>query len=241
MIYLDSYRKKMIFIDRLFLQIILIPFLISAPALLKAQENILSDFSYLYMEKLIAVAKENYPRNKIFENRITMANNNLSIAKASWLDPLSFNYVNRTNIYNIDGVNSSILSGYFLNINFSPASILVKKPYQVKNARSEVIVANAERDEYALQLEAEVKRRYTVYVQNLQTLKLVNQRVIDAESTFTNMKAKYERSEISFKEFNDVSTFVTSVKESKVSAEANLLTSKFQLEELLTVKLEDIK
>ncbi|ADY51607.1 hypothetical protein Pedsa_1036 [Pseudopedobacter saltans DSM 12145] len=226
---------------RAFSGIMFLYLLTSISTSLKAQDNILGDFSYLYMEKLIAVAKENYPKNKVFESRINVANNNLSIAKASWFDPLSFNYVNRTNIYNIDGVNSSILSGYFLNVNFSPASILVKKPFQVKNARSEIVAATAERDEYALQLETEVKTRYTIYVQNLQTLKLVSQRVVDAESTFTNMKAKYERSEISFREFNDVSTYLTSVKESKVAAEANLLTSKFQLEELLTVKLEDIK
>lgn len=232
----------MIYFNRVFSRITLLSILVFfSLASLKAQESMLGNFSYLYMEKLIAVAKENYPRNKIFENRIDIAKKNLSIAKASWLDPISFSYSNRTNIYGIQGVDNSALSGYFLNITFAPVSVFVKKPFQVKNARTDIESANAERDEYALQLESEVKQRYTIYVQNFQTLKLVNQRLIDAEATFINMKDKYERSEISFKEFNDISTYSTSVKESKVSAEANLLTSKFQLEELLTVKLEDIK
>ncbi|MFD1630601.1 TolC family protein [Pseudopedobacter beijingensis] len=231
---MSSFKKALHFLFVILLSLLYIP------KHSFAQESMISDFSYLYMEKLIAIAKENYPRNKVFENKLDIAGNNLSIAKASWLDPFSFNYVNRTNIYAIDGVNSNMLSGYFLNIAFSPSS-LAQKPYHVKNARSEIKTVTAERDEYALQLETEVKRRYVFYLQYLNTLKLANNRLIDAEATFTIMKTKYERNEISFKEFNDASTYLTSVKESKISAEANMFSAKFQLEELLTVKLEDIK
>lgn len=210
-----------------------------------AQDSMLSNFSYLYMEKLIAVAKENYPRNVVFDKKVNIAKNNVSIAKTSWLDPISFSYMNRSNIfdYDVQGVNSNhlILRGYFFNINFSPSSMFVRKPFDVKNAKEEVIISTSERDEYALKLEAEVKQRYIFYLQHLNALKLTSNRLIDAEATYTNMKTRYERSEIPFKDFNDASIYLTSVQESKISAEANMLTAKFQLEELLTVKLEDIK
>ena len=207
----------------------------------QAQESIMSDFSYLYMEKLIAVAKEKNPHISIQDNRINIAKNNVDIAKISWLDPFSFSYTNRTNVSGIAGLNNDMLSGFFLSIGVAPISTLVKTPLNVKNAKLERDITKSEKDEYELQLEAEVKRRYIAYVQSLNILKLTNKRLVDAESTFSSMKARYERSEISFKDFNDASTFLTSVQEAKVSAEANLFTTKFALEELLTVKLEEIK
>lgn len=241
MIYLKRYIEKMTFTNRfLFISAFCSALILSNSIQSKAQESIMSEFSYLYMEKLIAIAKEKYPRNKILENGIDVAKNNISIAKSSWLDPFSLSYANRSNIYGIEGVSSSSLNGYFFNIAFLPASI-IKKPFEVKNAKTKLETANAERDEYSLQLETEVKRRYTLYVQSLHVLKLSNQRLIDAESTYTNMKTSYERSEISFKDFNEASNFFTTAQQAKVAAEADILTSKFQLEELLTVKLEDIK
>lgn len=206
-----------------------------------AQESMLTDFSYLYMEKLVAIAKENYPKSVTFENRMNIAKNNVNIARASWLDPFNFVYVNRSNIYAVDGVNPSILSGYFFNITLSPVSLLVKRPFQIKNAKEELSSAIADRDEYSLLLETEVKKRYIAYLQSHNNLKLISKRLVDAEANYTYLKTRYERSEISFREFNDASIMYTTTQESKIGAEANYFASKFALEELLTIKLEDIK
>ena len=206
-----------------------------------AQDDMLSDFSYLYMEKLIAVAKEKYPKSKTFDHSVEIAGNNVSIAKASWLDPFSFSYSNRSNLNTNDVINPIVLSGYFMTFSLSPISLLVKTPYQVKNAKEELRTAKAQRDEYAIQLESEVKRRYIIYIQAKNALKLISKRMVDTESSYNYMKTRYERSEITFAEFNDVSTTFNATQEAKISAQANFMTAKFSLEELLTVKLEDIK
>lgn len=207
---------------------------------LTAQESMLENFSYLYMEKLVAIAKENYPKNKVFDQRVNVASNNISIAKASWLDHVSFSYVSRSNIYAMDGLNAAVLNGYFFSVSVSPGMV-VKRPFNVKNAKEDLKTANAERDEYTLQLEAEVKRRYTNYLQAQNSLKLVSKRLSETDASFNYLKTRYERSEIGFKEYNDASTILIGAQEEKIAAEANYMTAKFALEELLTIKLEEIK
>ena len=59
----------------------------------ETQVSLLEDISYVYIEKLIAVAKENYPRVKTHDSRIAIADAAVTIAKLSWLSPLSISYV----------------------------------------------------------------------------------------------------------------------------------------------------
>jgi len=232
----------MYFQSKSFLKFILFSsfFFLSKP--LVAQESMLSDISYLYMEKLIAVAKENYPKNHSISNRVSIAKNNLASAKTTWLDPFSFSYLIRSNKgNNIDLENANILlSGYQFGVSINPG-VLLKKPYQIKNAREELNVALSEKEEYNLQLEAEVKTRYITYLQSLNILKLIAKNMVDIEASFKYVKAKYERSEVTFQDYNTASLSLSTAQQSKIGAEATYAMAKVSLEELLTKKLEEIK
>ncbi len=61
---------------------VLISFMLIVSQHVLGQETMLNDFSYLYLEKLVAVAKENYPKVKAMDNKINIAKNNLSSEKA---------------------------------------------------------------------------------------------------------------------------------------------------------------
>lgn len=205
-----------------------------------AQESLMSEYSPLYVQKLIAVAKENYPKSKAYENQVKIARYNLSGEKASWLDPFSFSYLLRQNNNTVDIVNPQLLTGYQFGVSLNPGALL-KKPFNVKAAKEEVKIAQLQQSEYTLQLESEVTRRYMFYLQSLNTLKLQNKIVVDAESSFNDLKIKYQRSEITFQEYNSASTNLSNTYMSRVQAEANMITAKASLEELLVRKLEEIK
>lgn len=205
-----------------------------------AQESLMSDYSPLYVQKLIAVAKENYPKSKAYELQVKMAKNNLLSEKTSWLEPFSFSYLVRQNNNTVDIVNPQLLTGYQFGISLNPGALL-KKPFNVKAAREEIKIAELQQNEYTLQLESEVTKRYMSYLQSLHTLKLQNKIVVDAESSFNDLKIKYQRSEITFQEYNLASTNLSNTYMSRVQAEANMITAKASLEELLVRKLEEIK
>lgn len=217
---------------------------LAIPGQLKAQENsVLAEYSPLYLEKLIATAKENYPRLKSFDSQVNSAKADLSTVKASWLDPFSFQYVTRSNQTNTNAVNlttADILSGYQFGVSINPGSLL-QKPSQVKKAKELIKVAEANLAEYHLQLESEVKRRYFLYLQNKKSLTTTTNALLDAESNLKNLRIKYERAEVPFEQYNVASVAFNDAALNKIQVEAGLLMAKAALEELTVRKLEEIK
>jgi len=205
-----------------------------------AQESILSDVSYLYMEKLVATAKANYPRIKTYSARTTIAKNTLSQQKSSWLDPFSFSYIFRSNSNAIDLINPELLRGYQFGISVSPGQLL-RKPYAIKNAKEDIKLSILDQEEYELTLESEVKRRYLLYLQALNILQLQSKMLIDIQSTFQASKIKYERNEITLQEYNQNAVELNTIKASKIEAEATMAIAKISLEELTVKSLEQIK
>ncbi len=210
---------------------------------LKAQESILQDISYLYVEKLIATAKENYPRLKSLESEIEIAKKDLNIAKTSWLDPFSFQYVSRSNDANANAVNlttADILTGYQFGISVNPGSLL-SKPGNVKKAKEQINIARYNKEEYNLTLEAEVKKRYFVYLQYKNSLTSLNNIYLDAQNNFNVVKLAYQKAETTLEQYNAASTTFSQAYQTKLQGEANYVSAKASLEELTVKKLEEIK
>lgn len=210
---------------------------------LKAQEGILSEISYLYLNKLIAAAKENYPRIKNFDSQVAAAKNDLSAAKISWLEPFSFQYVARSNQASSNLVNvttADILSGYQFGIALSPGSLLAK-PGQIKKAKEQIKIVQYERDEYYLTFETEVKTRYYNYLQAQKAIIPANNAFLDAENNLKIVKIAYEKAEVALQEYNAANIGYNQAYTNKLSAETAYLTAKASLEELTVLKLEEIK
>lgn len=209
----------------------------------QAQESVLSELSYLYLNKLMAVAKENHPRLKVYNSEISAAKSDLSGVKASWFEPFSFQYVTRSNeqpnTIPVNITTADVLSGYQFGVSINPGTLL-QKPSQIKRAKEQVRIAELNQEEYNLTLETEVKRRYFSYLQFKQSLLPATNALLDAQSSFNVMKLKYQRSEITFEEYNAASTALNQATQNKIQAEVNLLTSKANLEELTVKKLEEI-
>lgn len=208
-----------------------------------AQESLLTDVSYLYLEKLIASAKENYPKLKTFNSQVAAAKNDLSTAKAGWLNPFSFQYVTRSNQASSNLVNlttADFLNGYQFGVSVNPGELLAR-PSQVKKAKELVKIAEFNQEEYNLQLEAEVRKRYFVYLQAKASLSSYVKTLMDVESTLKILKIKYQKSEIPLEEYNSASLTFNQTNIAKIQSESNYLVAKADLEELTVRKLEEIK
>jgi outer membrane protein TolC len=208
-----------------------------------AQLSIVPDLSDNYVEKLINVAKENYPKVKSYQNRINIASGNISKAKAGLLEALTVSYVYQPGTTTtIDPVNPStsyfrgLQAGVFFNV-----GTFAEHPYLVKQSKQELLIAHNEQDEYLLNLATEVKKRYYVYVQRLAELKLQTKAVQDVESSLNDIRYKFEKGEETFENYNKTQTDHTNHQISKIQAESNLFIAKADLEDLLGTKLENVK
>lgn len=204
-----------------------------------AQESMMSEVSNVYLEKLIATAKENYPRMRSMQGQINIAKSNLTAQKSTWFDGLSFSYIYQPN-NTLNIVNPTFFDGYQVAISFSVTS-LFQKASSVKQAKEAVKLAQYSQEEYNLTIETQVKSLYYAYMQQLLTLRLQTKLYADAQSMNKDVNSKYAKGEATFAEYLQAQGVLTAAMQSKIAAEAGYLSAKAALEELLTKKLEEIQ
>ena len=205
---------------------------------LAAQESMIPNVSYTFLEKLIIAAKTNYPRYKGFEKKVEVAQLNVEKAKLDWFNLFTFSYVYSPS--NATTIITPSLNGYQVAIS-TPLGAVFQKPNQVKNARRQLEVEETNRDEYDLNITALVKQKYFTYVQQLTVLNWRIKALEDAESTMKNIKYKFEKGEETYDNYSRILATYTSAVQSKIESEGAFLIAKSSLEEIVGIKLEDIK
>ena len=206
-----------------------------------AQQSIIPDISYLFLEKLIATAKQNYPRVKQLNINKDIAELNVKLQKTGWLDPLSASYFSTSNNQVLNFTDTRFLiNGYQIGASINVGTFL-QKPINIKKSKSELLFANEIANEYALQLESEVKRRYFTYIQAFNNVKLFTKTLQDAEGMKNDMRIRYERGEATFDTYSQSLITFSTTSQSKIDSEAAMLIAKAALEELTISRIEDIQ
>lgn len=206
----------------------------------EAQETLAKDISYDYLDKLIDIAKKNYPRMKAYDARIEAGNLGIKKAKLSYFDIFSAGYLYSPNNNNNTAGASSFLGGYQLGF-FANVGALLQKPSVIKQARAEVKVAEYDKQAFELNLEADVKKRYFTYVQTLALLRIKSDALLDIESLLKETRHKFEKGETTLQNYNNVLLMYSNQLQTLVSSEAEIYIAKGNLEELVGQKLENIK
>ena len=203
-----------------------------------AQESIYSEISFPLMQKIVDAAKENYPKMKAYQRKIIMAQDNVKKSRMAWFDFFSFS-VNYSPTNSIS-ISNYVLTGYQFGMGVNFASLL-QKPFVVKDAKNQLIIAKLDKDEYDLGFELEVKSRYVKYIQQLTVLKLQLKNEVDLDANLKQTKYKFEKGEESFENYNKALIALTETKQNIIASEGNLLIAKYSLEEVIGKKLEDIR
>lgn len=204
-----------------------------------AQESMFRDLSYTYLEKLIATAKKNYPQEKILDHQVNIARSSFHQASFSWLDAFSGSYIYAPQ----SAVNLNqplIFKGYQLVATISLGS-LFEKPYTIHNARETLKIAEQQKAQYDLTIEAQVKRYYFAYLEAQADLRSRVNAVQDANTAVTQLKHTFEKGETTFDVYNQALNNLYNQNAFRLQAELNVFTAKTNLEELLGTKLESVK
>lgn len=206
----------------------------------QAQESLAKDISYDYLDKLIMVCKQNYPKVKMYQDRVEIAELGIKKAKLSYFDIFSAGYLYSPN--NNNGTNgfASFLGGYQLGF-FANVGSLLQKPSVIKQARGEYAAAQHDKEAFDLSMEAEVKKRYFTYIQKVAVLRVRSGALLDVESMLGNVKNRFEKGEESLENYNKALILQSDHAQNIINAEGDVLTAKSSLEELIGQKLENIK
>ena len=207
----------------------------------KAQESMMPDVSYPFLERLIDSAKLKYPRMKRFAHKVDAARYDAQKAKMGWFDAITLSYVyNPTTTNTGTVVNNQTVQSYEPGLFLNVGSILKNAP-TVRAAKKNIEIAQDELEEYNLNIEEIVKERYFTYVQKLAVLNQRTKSKDDAETDLKEVKHKFEKGEETFDNYSKMLVIYTVSIQSKLDAEGAALISKASLEEIIAGKLEDIK
>jgi outer membrane protein TolC len=206
---------------------------------LHAQESLVPDINYQFLEKLIATAKKNYPEVKLRQSQVNIAKSAVSQASMSWLDAFTASYIYSPKS-SLNLIQPTIFNGYQLSISINLGQYLTK-PFAVRSAKESVKVAQYQQQEYNLSIESTVKKLYYQYLAAQAELRLRSGAIIDGETAVKQLKYAFQKGEATFQVYNEALTSLYQQGGFKVQAELATLTAKTNLEEVLGVKLEEVK
>ncbi len=207
----------------------------------KAQDDIASQINPPLLQKYIDLAKQYYPKRKMYKASELSAKAKIGIAKAGYFESLNVSYfyrpdnaaiVDTTNPYSINGFQF----GVYLNL-----GLFFRTPSMVKQAREEYNSASYLTKEYDILLETEVKQRYFEYLQWLTDLKVKNQAYVDNKTSSDGLRYKFEKGEVSLDVYTKAKSLTSTSSSEKLQAELNMLQAKNSLEALIGKKLEEVK
>ncbi len=205
------------------------------------QQSIIGELNYEFLQKLISLAKENYPRNLILKVEERRAKAAVSAAKVSYLDMVSVSYFYRPeDRAALNPNNPFIFNGFQLGVMLSPG-IFFQKPYEVRQAKESHEITRLQAADYDTELETLVKSRYYDYVFALNDIKTKTTEAQAAKALFDDLRLRYERGETELEPYSAARAAASSTATALAQTEINFLKAKDLLEQLVGVKLADVK
>lgn len=204
-----------------------------------AQETIMAEINYTQLERYIEMAKAYYPQRQILNEQENIAKNQHIMANISYLDLFSANYYYRPDEKEaLNALNPYVTNGFQLGVTLNLGTYL-QKPFQAKSAKSNVKIAQLEKQILDTQLEKEVKNRYYNYILQLRELKLKTIEAQDINGTSQSITSRFEKGEITLEEYNAARAAVSASASTKMQTELEYLRAKDDLEEIIGAKLSD--
>jgi len=206
-----------------------------------AQDDITSQINTPLLQKYIDLAKEYYPKRKMYKASELSSKAKIGVAKASYLESLNASYFYRPgNGTILDVANPYSINGFQFGVNLN-LGMFFRTPSLVKQAREEYNSAAYLTKEYDILLETEVKQLYFEYLQWFSDLKVRNQAYYDNKTSSDGLRYKFEKGEVSLDTYSKAKSLTSQSNSEKLTAELNMLRAKSSLEALIGKKLEEVK
>lgn len=196
-----------------------------------------------FPEKLVRLAWQNNPSVGVLNSEIEKSNLEVKYSKWNWLD--NFRVTGNLNEFTINQpINASEGTQFFPRYNIS-ASIslgtLFTSPLKTKVEKENVDISRDNFNQKKLEIRSEVLRKYQTYISNKEIADLRAQMLEDSFSDYKLKEQNFSRGEILMTEYAFSLDRYNQQKINKIQAEKELNISRIELEELIGVKLADVR
>lgn len=196
-----------------------------------------------FAEKLVRLAWINDPESEIARRNVTLAEYDVKLAGVDWLNIISFQgNLNEFNINPTRDVNNR--SQFFPRYNVGARitmGMLFTIPINTKKSKEQWSVAEAMLNDQKLALRSNVLQLYNNYLMMEKIYKVQSELAMSAESAHQVGEDKFKEGSISFEEYATTKSSYNQAQVTFYQAEAAYKNAKILLEEVIGVKLEDVR
>ena len=194
-------------------------------------------------EKLVQLAWKNHPSNETFRREVDIAETTVRQSTAAWLDIFSvagnlneFTINKQADIYGRAAywpkynVRASISLGQFFTI---PSTTRINK--------HRLMIAQANVNTQKLTVRNQVLKAYNEYVLREKMYKVQSQLLLDNETSHKLIEQRFKNGETTFETYSASLSNYTTMTVAQLEAERNYKNAKLDLEQLIGMRLEDVR
>ncbi len=191
-------------------------------------------------ERLVQIAWNNHPSSKVLEHESNISDYEIRKARSNWLDNIRIS--GNLNEFTISPPEDQVLfiPRYNFSVSFTLYS-LISSPADTKIAKEKKVISELNINQYKLQIRKEVLTRYQNFKMYENLFTIQNEITEGFYSKYLLAEQKFKDQEIPLEEYNLTLTEYNESLKAKIEAENAYLTSKYNLEELLGINIEDIE
>ena len=194
----------------------------------------------VFVEKLIETAWKNYPQNRSLQSRIKGTEEGLYQSKWSWLNNLNLSYQYSPQITGTTTTTSTTFPKFGLGVSVNIGNVFLT-PSRIAQSEEELNIARDNYEAQKIYIRAEVLRRFANYSRSVEMLKIRSRAVEDSESTLNLVKIKFKNGEVGLEEYDKTLRSYTDNLERRAESQGDILYHKASLEEIICLKLEEVK
>jgi len=193
-------------------------------------------------EKLVQLALQN-PNYEVADRNVAIANYQLKKSKGAWLGTIAAQgNLNEFSIQppaSVNGQSVNLYPRYNVGVTI-PFDLFSTKSNDIKVARQQVGIAQAQKNQRFREIKAEVLTRYEDYLLYKQKLEFQSQIVQDAESVYMQAEKDFSDGIIKQSDYNTAFKARSQEKTSLAEIIHSLNLSKIELEKLIGVPIESV-
>lgn len=190
-------------------------------------------------EKLSLLAMYN-KKITVSDKAIAVSQQEVDKSKAMWFNNLAFNSnFNEFTINNtLQGQQNIFFPRYNINLNL-PLGFFLTRPKEVRIAKYNLEKSVATKDMELEEIRQSIKIHYQLYLSNKYFLALHESMLQDQKILLDKVEASFENNQIDLEAFISATKSFNDILVKKINLIKDLNSSKFQLENLLGMKLEE--
>ncbi|UZS00144.1 TolC family protein [Chondrinema litorale] len=195
-----------------------------------------------FSEKLVQLAWENLPENKILQVQLEEAETQMKTSKWNWLSNISIS--SNFNEFSINPPPELEGNIYFPRYNISLGITLgtfVSYPSSIKTAKANKVIAEEQLKNQKIQLRARVLSTYQNFLMSEKLLQIQLQATEEEYSRYLLAEDQFKKTSLTLEKYNDAISSYNAQRAAKISAETAYLNAKIVLEALIGLKLEEVE